>query len=57
MASVSRVSSPSLRPRKTRTDTVDVEEYGLCGGDQFERDNFEDFVLRLMAGHRTQSQA
>ena len=31
------------------TETVDAEKCGLGGGDPFEKDNFKDAALRLMA--------
>jgi hypothetical protein len=31
------------------TDTIDVEKWGLCGGDQFKKDDFKDCVIRLIA--------
>ena len=31
------------------TQTIDVENCGLCGSDPFKKDNFKDAVLRLVA--------
>jgi hypothetical protein len=32
-----------------KTETIEVEKCGLCGGDPLKRDNFKDCALRLMA--------
>jgi len=35
------------------TQTIDVEDCGLCGSDPFKKDNFKDAVLRLVAQFTT----